>query len=56
MLVIFKKVESERLDCGAKCRDKFTERSKEIQRQRAGYQTKNYFRKIAEYRYFSAMD
>jgi len=26
--------------------NKFTERSKEIQRQRAGYQTKNYFRKI----------
>jgi len=30
--------------------NKFTERSKEIQRKRAGYQAKNYFRKIAEYR------
>jgi len=56
MPVIFKEVESERLDCGTKVGNKFTERSKEIQRQRAEYQTKKYFRKIAEYRYFSAMD
>ena len=32
--------------------NKFTERSKQIHRERAGNQTKNYCSKIAEYRYF----
>jgi len=55
MPVIFKKVESERLECGAKCREQIAERSKEIHRERTGYQMKNYFRKIVEYSYFSTM-
>jgi len=34
---------------------KFAARSKEIHRESAGYQKKNYYRKIAEYGYFSTM-
>jgi len=50
----FFKVESERLDCGAKCMEQI---NWTIWRdsERAGYQKKNYFRIIAEYRRFSSM-